>query len=191
MSNENSGGTAAAAPSGAKTFTQSEIDAIMGSVRNEASERAQRALLKEIGFEKADDVKAMLAKLKQLEQAQLSDAERVKVELDAAKAEARKEREAREAAMTSANERLLKAEVLAAARDAGFADINDAWVFVDKAKIAQDGDAYKGVKEAVEAVLKAKPHLAKRDDSRAAGTPRPTRATSQSGKQPAAMRVTI
>lgn len=116
--------------------------------------RAQiEALAKEMGF---DDAAAMQAAAK----AQREAGEKAKTELE-------KEREARERAeeekalaIEKANNRLIDAEIKVLAAAAGFADITDAVALVDRTEISVDEEGkVTGVKEAVEALAKAKPHL--------------------------------
>jgi len=82
---------------GEAKFTQADLDRIAGDTRKSAKQAAINDLLKELGFEKADDLKALVADAKkrkddELSEAQKAQAAKEKAEKDAldwkAKAEA-------------------------------------------------------------------------------------------------------
>lgn len=67
-------------------------------------------------------------------------------------------------AETRANQRLLKAEVKSIAAELGLVDADAAFSLMDKAGLAiEDDGTVKGVKEALDALLEAKPYLKKQD----------------------------
>lgn len=70
-----------------KTYTQKDIDSMMGGIKADA----QKKLLKELGIEDVGSAKEGLKKLKEMQDAQLSEAEKLKsqiAELEKAKADA-------------------------------------------------------------------------------------------------------
>lgn len=89
------------------------------------------------------------------QQAQLSETERLKQQLAEAESKAA-------TATAAANERLLRAAVLAEASKLGFVDPSDAWRMLDRdgLGIDEDGEAT-GASEALKALAKAKPYLVK------------------------------
>ena len=138
---------------GGRTLTQAELDAMFGGVRSQAKETAIRELLSTLGAKDIDELKTFISKGKEAD-SKISEAEK-----------------AREEAITKANERLIRSAVLAEAATVGFIDPADAFLFADKAKLAvKDDGTIEGVKEAIEAVAKAKPHLVKAEP--VGGTPR-------------------
>lgn len=168
-----------------KSYTQAELDKMFGRRADQASKTAIAALLKELGVEKPDDIKAALQKAKDAELAQLSELEKAQKKAADLEAKAKAAEEASAAAETRAQEKLLKAAVLGEAARQNFNDPADAWLYVERAAItAQDDDSFKGLDKAVEAVLKAKPYLAKAEERLRIGTPRSgQRPTNGAGKE--------
>jgi len=102
----------------------------------------------------------LAAKLKTIEDAQLSETEKLRRELE----------ESRRAAQDAARV-MLDAKLLVAASKLGFADPHDALALVDRSEIGADGE---GIDDALSAVLKAKPYLRAQAQSapkQAAGNP--------------------
>lgn len=135
-----------------------------------------RKALREANKEAADRRKkldAFEAAEKERQAAQMTELEKAQAEIAEAKRLAAEAEEARTAAEAKAQERLLKAAVIAEASKQGFNDPADAWLLVDRSKIeAGEDDSFKGLDKAIEAVLKAKPYLAKAEDRPRIGTPR-------------------
>lgn len=96
------------------TFTQADLDRIVGKTRKEARETGIAEFLKDLGFEKPDDLKSMVTAFKsadeaeksELEKAQkrIADLEKAKVEAETAATKAQQERmeERRNAAILTA-----------------------------------------------------------------------------------------
>ncbi|MNV17754.1 hypothetical protein D3C71_1085510 [compost metagenome] len=144
-------------PEPEKTFTQAELDRII-------ADRLARA---NKGREDYDDIKAKLAEIEKAEEerkkAEMTAAER----LEAEKAEALKAAEdakaERDKALTAANQRLIKAEFRAIARELNIRTdaLDDAYVLADLSVVKVDDDGnIDGVKDVVEALLTNKPFLA-------------------------------
>ncbi|WP_145412502.1 scaffolding protein [Paenibacillus xylanexedens] len=143
-------------PAPTKTFTQEELDAI---VRDRLARDRK-------GREDYDDVKAKLTALEQAEEdrkkAELSATERLEAEKAEALERAQKAEQAKEAALTAANQRLIKAEFKTVARELNVrADaLEDAYVLANLTSVSVDdnGDPV-GVEDAVKALLTNKPYL--------------------------------
>lgn len=175
-------------PQGERTFTQADVDRIVGERATRASEAAVTKLLESLGVKSADDIKAGLLKAKELEDAQLSEQQKAlkKIEeLTAAKTLA--ETQAAEVA-AKAQTTLMRAAVLSEASKADYnfkpEALADVWTFVDRASIkaGKDGESFEGVAEALKAVAKAKPYLCN-EAKPGQGTPR-RGPEKQSGKKP-------
>lgn len=95
-SQEGDTGTPEPDKSGAK-FTQEDIDRIAGDARKEGRTKAIKDLLSELGFEKADDLKSLIADARKRQEAELS-------EVDKAKKEAEVETKRREALEAELNQ---------------------------------------------------------------------------------------
>lgn len=128
-------------PPPAKTFTQEEVNALIGNTRKE--ERGK--------FSDYNDLKAKAEKYDQVEADKLSAEEKAKQDKEAA------DRRAADAIKT-ANERLLQAAFIAAASAAGVKNPRDAYALAiaDGAQVSIDdkGEAV-GVAEAVKTLLDA------------------------------------
>ncbi|MFC4103607.1 phage scaffolding protein [Paenibacillus xanthanilyticus] len=138
-------------------MTQAELDALIAREKGRVKSK----------YADYDDVKTQLAAFKEAEEerkkADMSEKER----LEAEKADALKRAEdaatERDKALTAANQRLIKAEFRALARELGVrADaLDDAFTLADLSAVKVDDEgAIEGVKDVVEALLKNKPFLA-------------------------------
>ncbi len=126
-----------------KAFTEADVNRIV----------ADRLKRQKDQYGDVDDLRKKAAEFDKLQDASKSD-------LEKAQAAAVKAEEAREKAITTANERLVRAEAIAAAAAAGFNDPTDAVALMDRSEVAVDEDGnVAGVTEAVTALAAAKPHL--------------------------------
>lgn len=146
---------------GPATFTQDQVNAMMGRIRTETRERIQKEMADKYGDLEA--LKALAEKQQQAEEAAKSEAQKLadaaaaeKAKLEKKLAEAEAEREAMNARLV---EQVLRSAVMREATAAG-ADPDVAWAMVDRAGLSLDekGDAA-GVKTALEALKRLKPHL--------------------------------
>lgn len=143
-------------PTPSKTFTQEELDVI---VRDRLARDRK-------GREDYDDLKTKLTALEQAEEdrkkAELSATERLEAEKAEALERAQKAEQAKEAALSAANQRLIKAEFKAVARELNVrADaLEDAYVLANLTSVSVDeNDNPVGVEDAVKALLTNKPYL--------------------------------
>jgi hypothetical protein len=146
---------------GEKTFTQAEVDAMMGQRVTRAEKAGQKALAKDLGYE---SVEAMQAALKKPESSSKGKGDEGKgidpADVEKLLDERLKEREKEQNEKTF--KRLLAAEVKVLANELGFADWEDAHALADLSKVKEDDKGnLTGVKEALEELLKKKPHLGK------------------------------
>lgn len=139
-----------------KKFTQAEFDAKVQSRLSRAEKAAQKALAKELGY---DSVEAMQAALKpngkEKEDGKLDPAEVDRLVDEKIKAHEKEQND-------KTFQRLLNAEVKVMANELGFADWEDALALADLSAAKEDDKGnVTGVKEALEALAKKKPHLLK------------------------------
>lgn len=130
---------------GGRTFTQDELDAIVRDrVRRERKSWEQ----------KIEDEKKKAA---------MSEAERLKAEKEEAEKNAA-------AAVERANQRLIRSEVIAQAAKLNIVDPDAAYALMNKEDVkVEDDDTVTGVKEALEALIKAKPYLVGSTDTKKTG----------------------
>lgn len=154
-------------------MSQKELDKLIGARAKQAAQSATNKLFEKLGVSNADEIEAALKKAKDFEEAQLSEAEKLQREMEAAKKSAAEATAAATQAMAEANEMLLKAAVMTAATGAGFNDPADAWLYIDREAIKPaEGGGYEGLEDAVKAVSEAKPYLVKvASEPPAKGTP--------------------
>jgi hypothetical protein len=145
-----------------KSFTQKELDSLFADRAKQAAGKAQQDLLDQFGVKTPDEAKALLQRAKDAEAAQLSELDKAKkaaADADTARQKAEKQQTD---TLAKAQEKLMRASVIAEAAAAGFNDPNDAWLYLDKTKVkAKEDDTFEGVKEAVAEVVKSKPYLLK------------------------------
>lgn len=138
------GGTTTPPKPDAKTFTQAELDAII-------ADRVRRATPADY-----DDLKKKAGEYDSLQEGQ-------KTELEKAQAKATKAEQERDAAIGRANATLVRAAILteASSQSAVDADTVAALLGNDESVVVQADGSVAGAKEAVKALLKAKPFLVK------------------------------
>ncbi|PJN56121.1 hypothetical protein PAEVO_28440 [Paenibacillus sp. GM2FR] len=139
-----------------KTFTQAELDQHVQSRLSRAEKAAQKQLAKDLGF---DSVEAMQAAIKPKEKED-KEGKLDPAEVDRLVDEKIKAREKEQNDKTF--KRLLNAEVKVMANELGFADWEDAAALADLSTVKENEKGeLEGVKEALEALGKKKPHLIK------------------------------
>jgi hypothetical protein len=176
-----------------RTFTQTELDALFAERARQAKQSGIAELLKELGVENPDQVKAALKAAEDAKKAQMTELEKAQAEAAEARKKAEEAEAARQGIEAKAAEKLLRAAIIAEASKAGFNDPNDAWLYIDRSAIkAKDDDSYEGLDKAIEAVVKAKPYLVKQQQQgsnqgtprRERGKPNPDKSQGGQGEQP-------
>lgn len=153
-----SGGDGGGAGNGEKTFTQAELDQLVQQRLSRAEKAAQKALAKDLGFDSVEAMQAALKKDKGSDKK--ADGKLDPAEVSRLVDEQIKEREKEQNQKTF--NRLLNAEVKVLANELGFADWEDARALADLSAVKEnDKGELEGVKEALEALAKKKPHLLK------------------------------
>lgn len=146
---------------GDKKFTQAELDQHVQTRVARAEKAAQKALAKELGFE---SVEAMTAALKKPEGGgKGKDGDGTTLTMEDVEKRAKELLEANQKEQADKTfKRLLAAEVKVLANELGFADWEDAYKLSDLSSVKEnDKGELEGVKEALEALAKKKPHLLK------------------------------
>lgn len=139
------------------TMTQAELDALIGREKGRATKK----------FADYDDLKAERDRLKTEEDArkaaELTETERLQAQKDEADRKVTEANEARDKALTSANNRVIKAEFKLLAKEAGIRGdaLDDAFKLADLANVKVDEDGnVEGVADVIAALKAAKPYLA-------------------------------
>lgn len=155
-------------------LTQSALDAMFSDRAKRGAEAAVKSLLEKLGLENEDALTAVVGKAKQVEDSQKTELQKLQDEMTKAQEKAKKAEEEKKAILEQATERLMKASVLAEATSQTFRPdaVNDVWLFVDRKAITEKDGEFTGVKEAVQAIAKAKPWMLA-EKSKTPGTPPP------------------
>lgn len=156
-----------------RTFSQSEVNSLLGDTRKEARTRAISELLAELGLEKPDDLKRVVTEHRSAEEAKLSEIEKAAKAAEKAAAERDKAMADMDALRQQfQGERIRHALEMEAGRQ-GFNDPADAYSLLDVSAITVDEDGtIKGVEDALKALAKAKPYLVRQGGpGRPLGTP--------------------
>lgn len=141
---------------GDKTFTQAELDQHVQQRLGRAEKDAQTALAKTLGYE---SVEAMQLALKKPE---TSPEGKKNEPIDVDKLVDEKLQVKLQEQNEKTYKRLLTAEVKVLANELGFEDWEDAHALADLSQVKEDDKGnLNGVKEALEELLKKKPHLGK------------------------------
>jgi hypothetical protein len=160
----------------AKTFTQDEVNTIVGERAARAGESAVNKLLEKLGVKTADELTTVVTEAKKAKDAQLSELEKAQAAQKDAEEKAAKAAQDAQVALATANERLMRAAVIAESTAHSFRpeSVEDVWLVVDRSKITEKDGSFTGVKEAVDAVAKARPFwLLDSKNTPPNGTPKP------------------
>lgn len=140
------------------TFTQADVDRIVGERAKRAGKTAISDFLTSLGFEKPDELKKVVEARREAE-------EKEKTELQKAQEKAQEEERKRTDLEAQLQRERLDRAIEREAQALGFADVTDATALVDRSRIETDDEgAISGVEEALEALLEAKPHLKRQGD---------------------------
>lgn len=132
---------------------------------NREGKKQLETMAKELGYE---TVEAMQDAAKAKKEAD----NKAKSDLDKEKERANKAENEKKIALEAANTRLINAEIKVIASEMSFVDKDDAVALVDRANIQVDDKGnVTGVKEAVEALAKVKPHLIGQGGGKPGGSP--------------------
>lgn len=114
-----------------RVFTQDELNRINKRTKEQAEQRAVNGLLETLGLESVDDLQAAIKAKQELENANKS-------ELEKAMEAQRKAEQRAEAAVKAANDKLIKAALMAEAGKLGVSHPQDAHLLADMSKIELD-----------------------------------------------------
>lgn len=146
---------------------QAHIDALVAQRLSRAEKSAQRKALearaKDLGYESVADMEAALEAHRKAQDAQKTEAEKLRESLEAEKAKVAD-------AQAKARAALIKAAFVAEAATANLVSVDDAFKLADLSEVdvSEDGTVT-GIKEAVEQLVKEKPYLVKQGQGAGTG----------------------
>ncbi|MBA2702700.1 MAG: hypothetical protein H0U60_02495 [Blastocatellia bacterium] len=162
---------------GAKTFTQEDIDRIVGERAARAKDAGRGELFQKFGVKDETELEAKLKQLADMQTAQLTEQERLQKERDDAKAESAREKEQANTRIAQANTTFRRAAILTAAADK-FTDPADVWLYVQSKKeladklVIDENDVVQGVVDVLKQVETDKKHWLKANGATTSnGTP--------------------
>lgn len=159
----------------APTYTQEQLNEMFADRAKRGGEAAIADLLKKLNVDSIDSLTALFTQGKKLIDGQKTETEKLQASLEEANKKLEQLAQEKATALAQATEKLMRAAVTAEAMTQGFRAeaINDVWLVVDRSKVTEKDGEFAGVKEAVEAVAKAKPFwLGTTKDTPGRGTPR-------------------
>lgn len=141
-----------------QSFTQAQLNNLFAERAKSAASAREKELLDKTGATSVDELTALIAEAKQARESQATEAEKQAAALKAAEDKAAKAETEKTDALAKAARRLMDAEILIEAKEAGFLPeaIADVLLVVDRSKIIEKDGKFEGVKEAVKAVAEAK-----------------------------------
>jgi hypothetical protein len=164
-----------------RSFKQSELDHLFAERARQAQGKGVTDLLKDLGLEKTDDLKAIIAKAREQENAQKTEAQKLADEIAALKKSVETANSEKQTALATATERLMKAAVLGdAMKQFDDTELNSVWMALKadatlfgKIKPKDDGESFEGIADVLKEIAKAHPRWLKMTSTGAIGTPRP------------------
>ena len=167
------------------SHTQEQLDAMFADRAKQGSRTALEELFKMLGVKDTTELTTLFTEGKKLKDSQLSELDKATKDKTTAEGALDTEKTAHGETVKKYTERLLKAEIMAEAKKAGFRDesLGDVWMLVNaehRTKITEKDDAFVGVDKVVEEIKKAKPFWLAGDDPKKPKTP----GTPRSPKKP-------
>ena len=147
------------------TFTpaqQALLDKLFAQRAEQGGRAAVSALLKDLGVENVDALKAVLAEATKLKKSQMTELEQARAAADEWRAKYQQERERLDALAAEYDAFRLRHLVGSTARELGFVKEDEAYLLLDLSKLERDDNGEYSAKD-IEAALKAlaqeRPHL--------------------------------
>lgn len=159
-------------PETAVTFkNQAELDAVIQKRLGRANEAATSTILESLGVDSIDAAKAAMQKATELEQAQMSEAEKAAARVKELEDDLVASQTATTDALDAAELQRKQTAVSHAAALARFNDPTDAHLFLDLASLEDDDS----VKAAIAKLAEDRPYLVKAESKTSYGSPIPKR----------------
>lgn len=163
---------------------QEELDKQFAERAKRATETERKRILEELGVKDPEEAKTLLKKAREADEANKSETEKLKAQLDKANSEKEKTEADAKAKEEASLKRLLDSEIKINARTA-VADkegkvtrpafrkeaMDEVLLLIDRTKIEQKDDTFNGVEKALSELAKAKPYLLEEKQEPRRGTP--------------------
>lgn len=148
-----SGNAASTSSEEAKTYTQAELDRLFAERARQASSAATSKILSDLGLQNVDELKTLVKKHRDTEQAQMSEADKLRKQLADLESEKARMVQERKALVT-------RTEIERAAQKLSIVDPDAAYRLLDLETLEVDeGGVPKDVEKALKALMTQKPYL--------------------------------
>lgn len=157
---------------GGRTFTQEQVDVLVGNARKDGRESALTKLLKDLGVDDAENLKKLVTTARTAEDANKSELQKLTDSLAQAQKKAADAETDAEKQITAIKNRLMISEIKISAsrtltdkegkviRPAFRAEaLDDLDKFIDRSLITEKDGVYSGIEKALDELAKAKPFL--------------------------------
>ena len=136
------------------TFTQSELDKIVGERARRAEKAAQKALLEGLGLDSVDDLKKTVNAYRKKQEAEMSELDKANAKLDKLQAEKLELEQAMQ-------DLVLRHAVEAKAQALNFHNPGRAFDLIDLSGVTVEDGQVDGIEDALKALIEAEPYLVK------------------------------
>lgn len=156
---------------------QSFLNSKIGEARKQGRESGKADLLKSLGTEDQNDLKAIIEAEKARKEAEMTEVQRLEEKIKALETERDTAKQEREAYEERTRKALIQTEIREQARELNFNDIDDLVRLLDYKEVTVDLEesTVSGIKEQAKALAKQKPYLIKATTAK----PNPAPATPQ------------
>lgn len=174
-----------AGASGGKTFTQEEVNRLVGDARKDGRSSGEKSLLESLGLKSADDLKGIVQSAREAEEKNKTELQKAQDAATQAASALEEERQAHTATKDTFTKRLLDGEIRIAA-SAAMLDkdgkkvvrpafrkeaLDDVTLLIDRTLITEKDGKFEGLDKALDALAKAKPYLLAGEAQTPKGTP--------------------
>ncbi len=174
-----------AGANGGKTFTQEEVNQLVGNARKDGRSSAEKALLEGLGLKSTDDLKGIVQAARDTEEKNKTELQKAQDAASDANNALEEQKRQREEERIGFTRRLLDGEIRIAASAAVMDKdgkkvvrpafrkeaLDDVTLLVDRTLITEKDGKFEGLEKALEALAKNKPYLLAGEAPATKGTP--------------------
>ncbi len=170
---------------GGKTFSQDDVNTLVGNARKEGRTSGEKALLESLGLQSVDDLKGIIKAAKDAEEANKTELQKAQDAKIKAEGDLEAEKQQRKADNDAMTKRLLDGEIrIASAAPVMDKDgkkvvrpafrreaLEDVTLLIDRTLIIEKDGKFEGLDKALDALAKGKPYLLAGETQTPKGTP--------------------
>ncbi len=170
---------------GGKTFTQEEVNRLVGDARKDGRTSGEKSLLESLGLKSADDLKGIVQAARDAEEKNKTELQKAQDTATQSADALEEEKRQREEERNGFTKRLLDGEIRIAASAATMDKdgkkvvrpafrkeaLDDVTLLIDRTLITEKDGKFEGLDKALDALAKAKPYLLAGEAQAPKGTP--------------------